>query len=459
LPDQHDQHTFSDIGRELALLEERNAMTRKNLIRAGVVVTAATAAIALTGCSTSSDGGASDGQISLEISWWGDDARAKLFGEVIDDFEDANPNITVTATPVGSPDDLFNRLATDFAGGGDTAPDVFALGGAKPQEYGELGALLDLSTVSSVLDYSAYPDFSLTNAQVGDKLFGLPTGGNATAAFVNADIFEKAGIDTPAEGWTWDDLVEAANAIGSAGLTTDDGKPIYGIDLRIQDILGTYAGQMSDVGMYDWDGQLGVTADDIASWFEIEKQLSDGGGLPDPSVVTANWALPPDQQPFTLGQAAITFGYSNLMSSYAVAGDEVTMMLPPTSTDISGVALLPSAFWSINAASPNAEAAAKLVDWFLNEPEPAKLILDTRGVPFNPDTLAVVAPLLEGPSQIAADYVDTVLDDGVVAPPQPAGGSIMNELSQRMESEVLFDRASPADAAQQWVDELSTALQ
>ncbi|MFP3822213.1 hypothetical protein SB658_26330, partial [Bacillus sp. SIMBA_008] len=82
-------------------------------------------------------------------------------------------------------------------------------------------------------------------------------------------------------------------------------------------------------------------------------------------------------------------------------------------------------------------------DWFLNEPEPAKLILDTRGVPFNPDTLAVVAPLLEGPSQIAADYVDTVLDDGVVAPPQPAGGSIMNELSQRMESEVLFDRASP----------------
>jgi multiple sugar transport system substrate-binding protein len=317
---------FSDIGREMALLEERNAMTRKNLIRAGAVVMSATTAFALAGCSGGSNpssGGSSDGEISLEISWWGDDARAKLFGEVIDGFEKENPNITVTATPVGSPDDLFNRLATDFAGGGDTAPDVFALGGAKPQEYGELGALLDLSTVSSALDYSAYPDFSLTNAQVGDKLFGLPTGGNATAAFVNADIFEKAGVDVPAEGWTWEDLVEAANTIGSAGLTTDDGKPIYGIDLRIQDIMGTYAGQMSDVGMYDWDGQLGVTADDIAGWYEIEKQLKDGGGLPDPSVVTANWALPPDQQPFTLGQAAITFGYSNLMSSYAVAGDEV----------------------------------------------------------------------------------------------------------------------------------------
>lgn len=434
-------------------------MMRKNLIRAGVVVTAATTAIALAGCSNSSGGGSSDGDISLEMSWWGDDARAELFGQVIDDFEAAHPNITVTATPVGSPDDLFNRLATDFAGGGDTAPDVFALGGAKPQEYGQLGALLDLSTVSDVLDYSAYPDFSLTSAQYDDKLFGLPTGGNATAAFINADIFEQAGLEVPADGWTWDDLINAANTVGSAGLTTDDGKQIYGIDLRVQDILGTYAGQLSDVGMYTWDGTLGITADDVASWFEIEQELNEGGGLPDPSVVTANWALPPDQQPFTLGQAAITFGYSNLMSSYAAAGDDVRIMLPPTSTDISGVALLPSAYWSINAATPNAEAAAELVDWFLNEPEAAELILDTRGVPFNPDTLAVVAPLLEGPSQVAADYVDVVLDDGVVAPPQPAGGSIMNELSQRMESEVLFGRATPADAAKQWVDEITAALE
>src|SRR5690606_13054407 len=136
------------------------------------------------------------------------------------------------------------------------------------QEYGQLGALLDLSTVSDVLDLSAYPDFSLTSAQHDDKLFGLPTGGNATAAFVNVDVFEEAGVDVPEDGWTWDELIEKANAIGSAGLTNDNGKPVYGLDLRVQDILGTYAGQLSDVGMYDWDGQLGVTTDDIASWFE-----------------------------------------------------------------------------------------------------------------------------------------------------------------------------------------------
>lgn len=439
-------------------------MTRITRSRVAIGSIATAAALVLTSCSggTGADGGGEfnpDEEIELEISWWGDDARAALFGEVIDLFEAEYPNITVVETPVGAPDDLFNRLATDFAAGGDTAPDVFALGGAKPQEYGGLGALLDLSTVSEQLDYSEYPDFSLTNAMVDDTLYGLPTGGNATAAFINVDIFEQAGVEPPTEGWTWEDLIEAANTIGSAGLTNANGQPIYGIDLRIQDINGTYAAQVSEVGMYDWDGQLGVDADDMAGWYEIEQQLAEGGGLPDPSVVTANWQLPPDQQPFTIGQAAITFGYSNLMSVYAGAGEDVQMVLPPTSTDVSGVALLPSAFWSINAATPYPEASALLVDWFQHEPAAAELILDTRGVPFNPGTLAVVAPELSGPSQIAADYVDVVLKEGVVAPPQPAGGVIMNELSQRMESEVLFGRLTPQEAAQQWVDELGAALQ
>lgn len=436
-------------------------MTRN--IRAHAVIGSAVAAtLLLASCSGgAADGGSAydpDEKIELEMSWWGDDSRAALFGEVIDLFEAENPNITVVQTPVGAPDDLFNRLATDFAGGGDTAPDVFALGGAKPQEYGELGALLDLSTVAEQLDYSEYPDFSLTNATVDDALYGLPTGGNATAAFVNLDVFTQAGVEPPSEGWTWDDLIDAAGEIGSAGLTNAAGQPIYGIDLRIGDVIGTYSGQVSELGMYDWDGQLGVTAEDIAGWYEIEQELADGGGLPDPSVVTANWQLPPDQQPFTLGQAAVTFGYSNLMSVYATAGENVQMMLPPSSTKTSGVALLPSAFWAINAATEHPEAAALLVDWFLNEPAAAELILDSRGVPFNPATLEVVSPLLSAPGQIAADYVDVVLDEGVVAPPQPAGGSIMNELSQRMESDVLFGRSTPDEAGKKWVDELGAAL-
>lgn len=423
--------------------------------------------LALAGCAGGSgDGGGSDSapsfdpneKITLEMSWWGDDARAALFGEVIQKFEDKYPNITVKQTPVGSPDDLFNRLATDFGGGGSTAPDVFALGGAKPQEYGDAGALLDLSTVKDIVQVDKYPDFSLTNAQVNDTLYGLPTGGNATAAFINKDIFTKAGVPLPDENWTWQDLIDDANKIGAMGLTNDEGKPIYGLDLRVADIIGTYAGQETEYGLYDWDGKLAVDADTIASWYQNEVELRDGKGLPDPTIVTEGWALPPDQQLYTLGQAAITFGYSNLMSSYEAGGD-TEILTPPTDTDKNGVALLPSAFWAINAQSKHPAAAAMLMNWFLNEPESLKLIKDTRGVPFNPDMAAVVTPLLEGASKTAAEYVQKTLDSGTVAPPQPNGGANMNKYAQDGEAEVLFDRQTPQEAAGDFVKKLSADLE
>ncbi len=437
-------------------------MRRTTRILAGTAA-AASAALILAGCSGSSEQGGGDSdfdpeeEITLEMSWWGDDNRAALFGEVIDLFEAEYPNITVKQSPVGSPDDLFNRLATDFGGGGTTAPDLFALGGAKPQEYGAVGALLDLDEVADIVQADKYPEIGTASAIVDDTLYGLPTGGNATAAFVNTDILAQAGIEAPGEDWTWDDLIEIANEVGSAGLTNANGQPIYGLDLRVGDIIGTYAGQQTEYGLYDWDGELAVDADVIASWYEKELELQEGGGLPDPTIVTAGWTLPPDQQLYTLGQAAITFGYSNLIGTYSGAGATV-IMAPPTDTDTNGVALLPSAYWAINAATEHPEAAAMLMNWFLNEPAAVELIKDSRGVPFNPDSAAIVSPLLEGGNKEAAEYVEAVLDSGTVAPPQPNGGANMNKYTQDGEAEVLFGRMTPQQAAQAWVDNLSADL-
>ncbi|MCB2411857.1 extracellular solute-binding protein [Demequina sp. TTPB684] len=439
--------------------------TSRSLTRRAAPVGAVLAtALTLAACSSDAEEAPSgdvtgDAQeaVTIEMSWWGDDARAALFDEVITAFEAEYPYITVTQTPVGSPDDLFNRLATDFGGGGDTAPDVFALGGAKPQEYGEAGALLDLGTVADIVNVAKYPEFSTTNAVVDGTLYGLPTGGNATAAFVNTDLFEAAGVPIPDADWTWDDLVDAANTIGTAGLTNESGAPVYGIDLRVQDIIGTYVAQVSEFGLYDWEGQLAVDADQVAGWYEIEQRMLEGGGLPDPTIVTAGWALPPDQQLFTLGQAGVTFGYSNLVGTYEMGGNTI-ILPPPSDTDKTGVALLPSAFWSINAATDHPEEAALLVDWFLNEPSAAELIQDTRGVPFNPDTAAVVSPLLEGASKTAAEYVESVLDSGEVAPPQPNGAANMNKYSQDAETAVLFGNANPQEAAQTFIDQLSGDL-
>jgi len=433
-------------------------MTRsaRSLATKAGIAGALAATLVLAGCS--GDDGQKEGgfdpdqEIELTIAWWGNDERSAIMAEVIDEFEAEYPNITVVEQPVGAPDDLFNRLATDFASG--TAPDVFALGGAKPQEYGANGALLDLSTVADTVQLDKYEDFTLTNATVDGTVYGLPTGGNAIGALVNTTIFEQAGVPVPEEGWTWDDLIEAANAISAQA---PDG--VYGLDLRIQDILGTYVAQIDQDGIYGWDGKLATSQKTIESWFEIEKELVAGGGLPDPSIIVENHNLTPDQTLFGTGKAAITFAYSNQIGSYAAgAGGDVEILPPPTSTDVSGVAVLPSQFWAISAGTKHAEASAMLVNWLLNEPEPAKKILANRGLQFNPDILAVVKPLLAPADAQSAEYLEKVLEIGVVAPPQPAGGGILNELSQRIESDILFDKSSVTDGSKQWVDELSAAL-
>ena len=416
-------------------------------------------ALALAGCAGGADpapegGGGFDPEeeIELQIAWWGNDERSAIMAEAIDLFEAEYPNITVIEQPVGAPDDLFNRLATDFASG--TAPDVFALGGAKPQEYGAAGALLDLSTVSEQLPTDAYPEFTLTSAMVDDTLYGLPTGGNAIGVLVNPQLFEAAGVELPDETWTWEDFVEIANEISASA---PDG--VVGLDLRVQDVLGTYAAQYSETGIYDWDGELSVDADTIQQWFEMEQELVEGGGLPDPSVIVEHWNVTPDLTLFGTGKAAMSFAYSNQVGAYQTGtGAEVQLLTPPTSTGVSGVAVLPSQFWAIASESKHPEAAALLVDWLLNQPEPAELILANRGLPFNPDTLAVVEPLLAPADALSAEYVGTILEVGVEAPPQPAGGAMLNELSQRIESDILFGNTSPEDGARQWVEELSAAL-
>ena len=439
---------------------------RTKRFTAGAVAIAA-AVLALAGCSSPtttpsettppSTSTTSAEPVSLEISWWGDATRAGLFNQVIQNFEAKYPNITVTGTPVAAPTDLFNRLDTDFGAGGSTAPDVFALGGAYPQTYATAGQLLELDTpdMASVVQLSKYPASTLSSGTVNGKVYALPTGGNATAMFVNTDIMKAAGVTLPTGQWKWSDLVSIANQVGKAGLKNSSGQPVYGLDLRIADIIGTYLGQVSQYGLYTPDGKIGVTPDQVAGWYTIEQQLEQGGGLPDGSIVTQGVNLSPDQQLFTLGQAGITFGYSNLATSYGKGG-AIEVLSPPTDTSNSGVSLLPSAFWAVNASTKHPTEAAELLSWFLNEPSTIQIITDTRGVPFNPDMATVSSQAVTDPNAALSDaYVGAVVATGVIAPNQPNGGGNMNQYAQNGESDVLFGKATPAQAGATFL----TALQ
>ncbi|WP_162138929.1 ABC transporter substrate-binding protein [Gryllotalpicola ginsengisoli] len=427
---------------------------------AAAAAACAAAALLLAGCSTGSastgDSGYSDSKkVTISFSWWGSADRLATTKSVLADFHKAHPNITVETQPADDINSYFAKLATETAAG--DAPDVMTLGGAYPQEYGARGALLDLSTVSKYLDTKPFTAQSLTSAKVDGKLYGVPTGGNAIGLVVNTDLIEKAGMQPPTADMSWDDFVAYADELGGK-LPKGD----YALEMQVSDILGVFAAQETKTGMYTSGGKLGITASTLVDFWNLEKQLIKGGGMPPADVTTETQGAAPEQTLMGQGKAAMTFAYSNLTPTFAQAsGDDMTIIGVPGEKQAArpGTTVLPSQYYAIYSKSKNPEAAAILIDYLVNSPAAGKKILADRGLPFNQKVLDAIKPSLDPGSRAAADYVQQVAANGRSAlPPQPAGGSIMVDTTNRLDAEVIFGRQTPKQAADEWIKTMSAAL-
>lgn len=330
-------------------------------------------------------------------------------------------------------------------------------GGAYPREYSDRGALLDLKTVSDDLKLSKFPTSTLSAAKFNGTVYGVPTGGNAIGMIVNPKVFEAAGVKLPdTEKWTWEQFVTLAEQIQDKSP-----KGTVGFEPRINDTLGMWAGQRG-TPIFDSKGELGVSTATIQDYFEMEKSLLNKG-MPSAEIIQEEATAPPEQTLMGQGKAAMTISYSNLLGAYSEAsGIDLKLVSVPGETQYEqpGTTVLPSQYYAISAKSAHAEAAAKLVDYLVNSPAASKKILDDRGLPFNSQVQAAITPKLDTAGKENARYVTQVAQNGApAAPDPPAGGSAMNDISSKLDADVLFDRKSPADAAKEWIAQMKQALE
>jgi multiple sugar transport system substrate-binding protein len=424
-----------------------------------VIGTAAVAALLLTGCSGGSGGGdggeaSEDNPVTIRFSWWGSDTRAALTEEAIAGFEAMHPEINVEPEPSAF-DGYFDRLATSTAAG--DAPDVITLGGAYPLEYAARNALLPLSDVSEQLDTSKFDDAILSNATYEDNLYGLPTGANTISLVANPRIFEEAGVPLPDDDeWTWDEFVDISNEISA---NTPDG--VFGYESQPDDMDRVYIAQRGEP-MYSEDGKLDVNASTMEEYWEMIVELRDGGGMPSAELTSEVVAAAPEQTLMGQGRSAMVPAYSNQLATLAGAsGDELVLLKFPGETEYErpGMTLLPSQYFTIGAGTEHPEESAMLIDYLLNSTEAGEIMLTDRGMPANADIRSAISDKLDASQQAELEFIDDVAAKaGEGLPPQPAGAGIHNDLTIRLESDVLFDRLSPAEAAQQWVDELASAI-
>ncbi|MBB5516481.1 multiple sugar transport system substrate-binding protein [Rubricella aquisinus] len=148
---------------------------------------------------------------AVEIEYWQYffEARVTAMEQLIENFEAANPDITVKMTHFPYADYRTKVAAAVPAGEG---PDVVQL------FYGWLNDYMDAELIQP-LPTDVFPParieaefFPMVGAMERDGAYmALPTAVRSLALFYNERLFEEAGIDGPPE--TLDELVETAKAL------------------------------------------------------------------------------------------------------------------------------------------------------------------------------------------------------------------------------------------------------
>lgn len=419
-----------------------------------VSLAAGAAALLLTTACGGGSGG-DDGVVELRYAFWGSDERAQMTQEMIDTFEARNPGIRVEIdyADFGA---YFDKLATSVAAG--DAPDIMTMGGAYHSEYAGRGALLDLAQVGDTLRTDAIADDLLAHGTIDGSLHAIPTGVVGYAMVANPAVFQQAGLDLPDDTtWTWDDFAQLCADIG--GALGEDG---FGAqDLTNHNTLSLWARQHGEE-MYTADGEVGVSAGTLAQWWDFALGLRDSGCTP-PATLSEELASQPapEQTLIGTGNAGLSLVWSNSLEALSTAsGEELALLVPPgESEDQRGMWLSPSMYYTISARSSHPEEAARLVDFMLNEPAAAESFLTDRGLPVNTEVRAAITDDLTPVQQAEAAYIDRLTDLlGPPVPPAPVGSTETADIVTRHNSEVLFDRTSPEDAAEQTLDEVASAL-
>jgi len=200
-------------------------------MRRGIIVLCA---LAMAGCGGESGASKSEGKESGEVSFmvFGDPEEIQAYRDVIAAYENEQPDVDVKMIEASDRDDLIARLSTSFAGG--TPPDLFLL---NYRFYGQFAARDVLEPIEDRVDDSdlfEQDDFyeeAMNAFRFNDELTCLPQNISSLVVYYNKDLFQKAGVALPKDGWKWDDMVAAAKK-----LTKDengDGKAeVYGLGIE-----------------------------------------------------------------------------------------------------------------------------------------------------------------------------------------------------------------------------------
>jgi multiple sugar transport system substrate-binding protein len=345
----------------------KNRLDRREVLRRGAAGASGLAMAGRVGTSFAAQESPTAGlevQNDVEIEYWQYqfDAKVNLVNELIPEFQQANPKITVKH--VNFPyDDFQQQVAAAVQGGG--GPDVLNVYYGWVPVYAQQQLLIPLPAEVFAVDQIEAEFFPMIQAaKIGDGYYALPIAVRSLALFYNKDILAAAGKQPPT---TWEEFVDVALAttkrsgdtLETAGATYDpDGQGHH----WWRECLNRQNGLVpmtEDKRTLNWSDPLGVEA---FSWYmalATEHKVGEKGFYTD------------GQTAFGGGHAALHVDGSFRLSTYASNAPDLNYGIVPLPGHKEQASF--ASFWANGITRNAAEgdklaASAKFIE-FLSSPD------------------------------------------------------------------------------------------
>ncbi len=360
-------------------------MRKRQRVLASVAGVASLALIASCSSGPGGDGGT--------IQFLGPEDPA-FFEPLIEAFEASHEGYTVEYTQV--PFDQYNSTVQQRLSAEDDTIDVYAVDQPRVPWMAAQGLLEDLSDIEEEAR-AATTEGQFSTGIHEDKLWALPVWNSTQMMFVNQDALSEAGVEGPStdpdERWTWEQTVEAAEAVQEAG--TEWGLLLEQTDYyyQLQPLAESLGGGSGVVGE-------DMLEQDVANAEWVQAMEWYGATFEDglsPRGVGSFETSPL----FASGDVAFFVGGPWDLGEFSES--DVDWTIAPMPYFEGGEAVTPSGSWSwgVNPASQNKDAAREFLEY---------AALDAEGNLASTERQTIIPANIEA----AAEYlprVDTLADE------------------------------------------------
>ncbi|MDR2376621.1 MAG: extracellular solute-binding protein [Treponema sp.] len=390
------------------------------------------------------------GSTAIRWSFWGGESRIKNTQLVIDRFTETT-GIIVAAEPAPGTAEHFSKFKTQFVGG--NAADIVQLGGdfsnLQVDDVGTVLLPLDDFVRQGIIDLSKVDAAAIAGGTVNGHLYALPLAANMPSIVYNRSLLERIGAPLPKVSMTWDEFYDWLVAV-KAKLPAG----VYAFaDNSANSDQSYFFGYWSrDNGTSQWDGvRSHLTAADAQKYLDMWGGLRSDGLIP-PAETAADYdELNESTSSLIAGKVAACILWSNMLVNYQRATpDTLDLIELPNAAVTNALWGQMSQMMGINKNSKNPEAAARFINYRVNDPGVWKTMGADPGTPVNSDCRVAV------PSDPVTDRINVYLNvagqHATARDPNIPGDSQWGQGFYLIAQNVAYGRLTSAQAGQQVVE-------